>query len=58
MLPWLPAASTSTSVCLAPSASLRQVMPMSKPDAASATAVALPMPESEPVTIATRRPSD
>src|SRR4051812_34603634 len=47
-----PCASTSRPVSSAPSRSLCQVMPTSKPSRASRTAVALPIPESDPVMIA------
>src|SRR3954470_8048736 len=43
---------TSSAVSFAPASSSCQVMPTSKPSRASATAVARPMPESEPVTMA------
>src|SRR5262245_26090981 len=49
---FLPALSTSRAVLSAPASSSCQAMPMSKPSRASATAVALPMPESDPVTMA------
>ena len=48
-----PALSTSRAVSRAPSSSSCHVTPTSWPVRASATAVAFPMPESEPVTIAT-----
>src|SRR5829696_1506343 len=47
-----PCSCTSRAVSSAPSRSLCQVTPTSKPSLASRTAVALPMPESEPVMIA------
>ena len=47
-----PSARTSSAVSWAPFSSECQVMPTSMPGSASATAVARPMPESEPVTIA------
>src|SRR3954447_25478113 len=43
---------TSSAVSFAPASSSCQVIPTSKPSRASATTVARPMPESEPVTIA------
>src|SRR3954465_9750224 len=48
------AARTSAAVCSAPSSSPCHVIPMSQPDLASSTAVAFPIPESAPVTIAIR----
>ena len=49
-----PVARTSSAVAEAPGSSSCQVMPTSIPAAASATAIARPIPESEPVTIAVR----
>jgi len=49
-----PVARTSSAVRSAPSRSLCHVTPTSQPARASATAVARPMPESDPVTIAVR----
>src|SRR4051794_8202388 len=49
---WRPCERTSSAVSFAPSSSRCQVIPTSHPSVASRTAVALPMPESEPVTIA------
>ena len=49
-----PCERTSSAVSSAPSESVCQVMPTSIPCLARATAVALPMPESDAVTIAYR----
>ena len=49
-----PASRTSAAVSCAPSWSVCQVTPTSRPDAARATAVARPIPESEAVTMAWR----
>src|SRR4051794_35218093 len=49
-----PRRSTSSAVARAPSSSVWKVMPTSKPSVASSWAVARPIPESAPVTIALR----
>jgi hypothetical protein len=49
-----PCERTSSAVASAPASSSCQVIPMSIPAIVKATTVALPMPESEPVTMALR----